>query len=111
MPGRPVRISVEAICRQVGQFRALRSGLDRLPLTSKALTELVETPEAFAIRRIWWAVDLYQQESVCPKRWQLMERAGIKSKYLSRWPLVRETLEAALQMLNRQDLSAPELLS
>jgi hypothetical protein len=106
-----VRISVEAICRQVGQFRALRSGLDRLPLTSKALTELVETSEALAIRRIWWAVELYQQESVCPKRWQLMERAGIKSKYLSKWPLVQEALEAALQMMNQQGVSAPELRS
>jgi len=109
MPGRPVRISVEAIGRQVGQFRALRSGLDRLPLTSKALAELVETPEAFAVRRILWAVELYQREGVCPKRWQLIERASIKPKHLLKWPLVQQALEAALQMTNPQHVSASEL--
>jgi hypothetical protein len=108
MSGRPVRISADAIGRQVGEFRALYSERRRLPLTSKVLAELVENHDAFAVRRIQWAAQLYQDESICPKRWELMARAGIKTHYLSQWPLAREALESALQSLNSQFAAVPK---
>jgi len=106
--GRPVRISADAIGRQVGEFRALHSERGRLPLTSKVLAELVESHDAFAVRRIQWAAQLYQDEGVYPKRWELMARAGINTRYLSQWPLAQEALESALQALSSQSAAVPK---
>ena len=59
---RPVRISAAAIRIHLGKPHLLRFPIKKLPLTALALKEVVETYEMFAIRRIWWTVDLFLQE-------------------------------------------------
>jgi hypothetical protein len=65
-----------------------------------ALSNLVETHEAFAVRRVWWAAELYRQENTFPKRWQLIERATARSAQ-AKWPKVRAAIDAALLTFSR----------
>ncbi len=97
-PGRPVRITKTAIARQIKLLHTSFYTLDKLPLTSKALTEVTETWQETAARRVWWAADLYWQEGVCPSWRQLVVRAGAKEGQKSS-TLVKEVLETALAML------------
>jgi hypothetical protein len=100
-PGRPLRITIQAICREVGHFHSLRHELERLPLTAKVLAESVETHETFAARRVRWAAELYRQEALCPTYRQLVERASVRADLVARWPLVQKAMESALQMLSQ----------
>ena len=109
VPGRPTRITFEAIGREIAQLKAVRSELDRLPLTSKVLSELVETHEEYIVRRVWWVAGLYQQENIHPQRWQLLQRTSVKVQDFPKWPLVQEAIEEALQMLQQQEVTEPEL--
>ncbi|MBN1137233.1 MAG: TnsD family transposase [Anaerolineae bacterium] len=100
-PGRPVRISTAAICREIRQLKVLQSAMDRLPLTSTALAELTESHEGYAVRRIHWVAALYQEEQVCPMRSQFVSRASLKPELLRKWPLAQQALESALQNLQQ----------
>jgi len=48
--GRPSQVTVAAIARDLGQLALIQKHTDKLPCTSKALSELAETREAFALR-------------------------------------------------------------
>jgi hypothetical protein len=101
VPERPQRITIAAISREIGYLDSLLHRQDRLPLTAKVLAESVETPEAFAARRIPWAAELYRQEGFCPTRIQLAKRVSVKAKQVAKWPLVQEAVESAMHMLSR----------
>ena len=107
-PGRPMQITIGSIGREIEKLSSLRSELDKLPLTAEALSKAVETREVLALRRISWAEELYRQEKVHPKMWRLMKRAGIKRKFATESPQVKEALEAALQALSQQG-NAPSM--
>ncbi len=77
-PGRPMQITVAAIARDIGQIANIQKHLAKLPLTAKVLAAVVETREEFAIRRIEYAAECFRQESVYPKEWQLVRRAGLR---------------------------------
>jgi len=79
-PGRPLRVSVAAIARDTGKLSKVLSHDARLPLTNRALMEVAESAEAWAIRRIRWAVECYRREGVCATRWDILTRAGLSSK-------------------------------
>jgi hypothetical protein len=93
-----IRLTIREIGRDCGQRRTLYNHLDKLPLTAKILSEETETTEAYARRRIQWVTECYLQERVQPKRWQLIERAGVYRK--AKIPSVKEAIDAALQYLN-----------
>jgi hypothetical protein len=48
-------------------------------MTAQVLADLVETREQYAVRRVWWAADLYFQEHVLPQEWQIVMRANVYS--------------------------------
>lgn len=98
-PERPLRISVAAIAREIRQLHSMKSELDKLPLTSEALAELVDTTESFYLRRIEWATKLYHRERICPTRTQFMTQAGFSKERLSKQPRAREAFEKSLQAL------------
>ena len=98
---RPRRITIAALCREIGYLHSLRHKQDRLPLTASVLAESVETREAFAARRVQWVAELYRQEGFCPTRKQLARRSSVRPNLVSGWPLVQEALDAALQMLSQ----------
>ncbi|MBN1137926.1 MAG: hypothetical protein JXM73_15155 [Anaerolineae bacterium] len=50
-PGRPLQITIQTICREVGHFHSLRYELERMPLTAKVLAESVETHKVLAARQ------------------------------------------------------------
>ena len=59
---------------------------------------MVETREQYAVRRVWWAADLYQREDVLPRDWQLVLRANVYS--LREVSAVKCAVEEALDMLS-----------
>lgn len=97
---RPVQITRAVISREIRQT-GWPSGLrdkERYPLTAQALDEVVEASEAFRVRRVWWAANCYQRERICPRRWQLIERAGLNAITVAS-PVVEAAIDAALRML------------
>ncbi len=98
LPGRPVRVTISAIGREMGQLALIQQHLDKLPLTASALEAAIETREAFALRRIQWTVEYCVKGPVCPARWQLIRLAGVGR--LSTEPGVKEAIAIALRMLS-----------
>ena len=76
-PGRPIRVTLTAIGRDIGQTALLQQHLNKLPLTAEILVEFLETREEFAVRRIQWAALQYDREGTQPARWELIRRAGV----------------------------------
>lgn len=77
--GRPVQVTKTAIGRAIGAITLLQQKLHKLPLTAQVLASVIETREQYAVRRVWWAADLYYQEGVFPREWQFMIRANVYS--------------------------------
>lgn len=79
-PGRPTRISLAAIMREVGHKSWLEFSPHKLPLTSKVLEDYLESVEEFLIRRVRWAEDCFSQSGTCPTRHYFEVRAGTRHK-------------------------------
>ncbi|MBD2541392.1 TnsD family Tn7-like transposition protein, partial [Coleofasciculus sp. FACHB-SPT36] len=101
-PQRPTKVTKTAIASDLGQLRLIQPQKDKLPCTTKALEELAETREEFAIRRIQWASECFREENVYPKRWQLLRQAGIRPD-LAEAPQVKEAITLALKSLDPLD--------
>ncbi|PSB34402.1 TnsD family Tn7-like transposition protein [Stenomitos frigidus] len=97
-PGKPTQITIAAVGRQLGQLALIQRHLDKLPVTAQVLSELVETREAFALRRIQWVVECYREEGICPQRWQLVRRAGLRPE-IEGLPVVQKALDEAVESL------------
>lgn len=95
--GRPVRVSVTALSRKIGRDGVLTRWLRKLPLTARAIEEVVEAHEQCALRKLTWAAALYQREGLAPTRGQLVKRAGI-GRY-AHVRSVRDSLDAAVEGL------------
>jgi hypothetical protein len=74
----------------------LQQKLHKMPLTAQVLASVVETREQYAVRRVWWAADLYRQEGVL-REWQLVMRANVYS--LKETSAVKCAIEDAMRML------------
>ncbi len=99
-PGRPVQLTITAIGREIGQLALIQQHLNKLPLTSHALTSIVETREDFAIRKIWWAVEQYRLKSRIPIRWELVKIAGVERIALQ--TTIQAAIQEALLFLQKQ---------
>jgi len=73
------------------------SNPERYPLTSQAFKEAKETREAFALRRIGWALQTCRDEGIRPTRKEFIIRAGAKDALNLR--CVRTAIEEALALL------------
>lgn len=76
--GYPIRITAGALARDIGQYALLQKKIDKLPVTAQALSREVETREEFAVRKIRWAAERFQEEGVQLKRWRLIRRANMR---------------------------------
>jgi hypothetical protein len=101
VPGRPSRVSLSAIGRDIGQLSLLQQHLDKLPMTAQLLSTVVETQEAFAIRRLAWAAGQFRQMHIQPKRYELIKKAGI-GRSLSDSPVML-ALEEELKNFTRSN--------
>lgn len=99
-PGRPIWLTKTAITKKIGIRKLVSGNKAKLPLTIKVLDEVVETQEEYAMRRLKWATELFQQEGVCPPRWLLLLRASLKPKTVAQ-PQVQSAIECALTTLER----------
>jgi hypothetical protein len=100
--GRPVRITKSAIFKDRTLYKYLlnRKTVAKLPLTQKALSEVVETRVQFSRRRIQWAVACFTREGVVPSFTRLAERAGVtNSAYVPEVTIVLESAVLSLRCL------------
>jgi hypothetical protein len=96
-PGHPVRITKSLLGRDIGKSSQIRDNLHKLPLTCRALAELVETYEEFAIRKVEWAAEFFRQKNIYPARSQFVCHAGIYR--LMAVPQVKDAVDTALKSL------------
>jgi len=75
--GRPQRVTREALYLAVPGLRNLIQYSTAMPLTKQAVTDVCETGEACAVRRIRWVMDQYRGEGSIPSRWQVIQRASV----------------------------------
>ncbi len=75
--GKPVKVTMTAILIESGHPGAIRINIQRLPIVQKMLEELVESPEAFALKRIDWVGKSYKEENITPTITEFRKRAGI----------------------------------
>lgn len=95
--GRPIQVTKTALGKNLGAATLLQQKLTKMPLTAQVLAGVVETREQYATRRIWWAADLFIEEGVPPRYWQLVSRANIY--HLRMKPEIKAVIEAAIQKL------------
>lgn len=92
-PGQPLQITVRSICRQIGSVRLLDAKyLRKLPVTRQTLADVIETTEAFAVRRILWHANENSKAARFPSSRQFQREAGVTAcKHL---PSVKQALDA-----------------
>lgn len=64
-------------------------------MTAQILASVVETREEYCIRRIQWVAELFLNEKLSSKPWQLISRANVYS--LRNVPEIRAAIETAVQ--------------
>jgi len=103
--GKPVRITRRGIGRILEVMPWLTNQLLKLPETQKVLEEVLESREAFAIRRLRWAQDYFIQNNEVPRRWTLIEKAGVEKSLSPDVEITVETLvtEITATIGERQD--------
>jgi Tn7-like transposition protein D/TniQ len=100
--GRPIWLTKTAITKRIGIRKLVSDNQDKLPLTVKALNELVETQPEYAVRRLWWATNCFQSENICPIKGQLLLRASLKPATVA-LPWVKVEIDKALEILSHID--------
>lgn len=78
----PVRITVAELERRVNLRGWLLKRRHRLPQTMAFLERVVETTDAFQLRRIHWAIIELERCGAQVKAWQVMRKAGLRSTSL-----------------------------
>lgn len=96
---KPVQITVAQIGRAINQLSVLQKHIDKLPLTSQVLSEVVETREEFAIRRVKSAIEYFRQEGIFAKKWQIVRKAGLR-KEIEMLPSIQQILDEYIDSLN-----------
>ena len=97
--GFPKRVSINSICKEIPELRRKPKSNETTVIT-QALQEVMETFEAFAVRRIKYVLQKYLEEQFNPKRYEFIQRAHLKKKNLQN-PLVLRTLNEALFILSQ----------
>ena len=94
---RPVRITKTAIGKDLGVVSMFQKHIDKLPLTKRTLTSVIESSADFSSRRVLWAANCYLQEGVLAQQWQLILRANVyRNREVSE---VRQAIVSGLKML------------
>jgi hypothetical protein len=105
LPGRPVRASKAAVMRKIGYQIWIENRLDKLPLTAKALTESLESLEAYMIRKVKWATEFFIQEGRYPTRLQLVVKAAVRNA-AGQSPSVQNAIEVEMTKLGQRAVNS-----
>ncbi|KAM3109119.1 TnsD family Tn7-like transposition protein [Phormidesmis sp. 146-33] len=97
LPGRPVKVTPGLISSRLDRRLAKRD-LEKLPETAKVLSDVTETSEDFAVRRIYWSAEQFRKEGICPSQNQLLLRVSLQNpKTHPRTPKIQKAIDLALQ--------------
>lgn len=97
-----MRASATAISKAIGVKETIIKRRDLLPLTVKALSEVSENVESYAIRRIKWVADCCKKENVKLCLEDLRRRAAVNSNVWKR-PEVREAVVAVMRSFKESE--------
>jgi hypothetical protein len=97
-----LRISANALLTESGRRSQFQHNRYRLPLSSATLEQLAESHEDFAVRRIWHVAHGMYKNGVIPRRYVLVDAAGV-GRYGTDHPRVQTTIDAALTWLQSPD--------
>ena len=102
------RVTQTSIRRALFPKRAsfLSRSPDKLPRTTEAIAEEVETYEQFQLRRIAWIATRYRDEGRLPTRSQFELRAIVH--HIRHQPTIRTAVDAAFHMLKEALTNPPE---
>ncbi len=106
LPGKPQRITVNALGQISGTYRTVTKHRDKLRLTRLTLARVVESTEEFAVRRINSVRDRFLADRNLPTHSRFMYVAGISEKARES-PLVQTAVEDALQVMRETTPGAP----
>jgi len=91
-PGKPIRITRAEIGRRIAAAYWFANNLPRLPKTKTALDTVLESRQAFAMRRLLWARDYFVQRNEVPRWWALVQKAGVEKSLYPDVMALAETL-------------------
>lgn len=80
----PVQVTLSALEKQCGGVGWLSKRKEKLPLTWALVPAVVESVEAFQVRRIDWAIEQFLDAHQSPDAWRIMRRAGLSGRHLDR---------------------------
>lgn len=101
LPGRPVIVSATKIAHKLEIAHVWSKRNEVIPLTCETLREISETAEQFAVRRIKWAAEQFQEQGVSATSWRIAFLAGVSGK-TGKKPAVRAALDTAVERLKAQ---------
>lgn len=93
-PGRPVQITLTSLGRESGYSVIIFRHGNKLPLTMSAIQAVVESREAYGVRRIQWAAERCRDEGVMLPRWKFVKLAGVARIALE--PAISSVLDLVL---------------
>ena len=82
--GKPIRVTLTRVGKQLGALSLLVNKLNLLPRTRAALDSVVETKDEFAIRRLRVSAQKLLQDGETLAEWKLLRIAGIRPGYSPR---------------------------
>jgi hypothetical protein len=80
-PGRPMRITVSALGRKINSLALLQRELEKLPETRKMLKKVVESREAFSVRRVRLAASQLLRRGEPLQAWRIVREARLRPGY------------------------------
>jgi hypothetical protein len=78
---KPVQITISRVAKAISHLSLIEQHLDQLPLTQAYLESVVETTEAFQIRRVRWAVEQLDRQGEVALPWKIVRMAGLRPGY------------------------------
>jgi len=91
---RPRAVTKTAIGRDANCLALLLTKLHKLPKTAEMLNSIVDTDLTFAIRKINWVANDFNQKGVQLKKWQIMNAACVYR--FRNIPIIKSTIELAI---------------
>nr|WP_294487050.1 TnsD family Tn7-like transposition protein [uncultured Anaerosporobacter sp.] len=81
--GKPERILWTNVGGKLGIGGWFTKRKDKMPQVRAFLEKRVETLQEFQIRKLKWAIDELEMEGETATKWKLLEKAGVKPRYIS----------------------------
>lgn len=101
-PGKPKKLTQTAIIRETGHCAVVFQHPEKLPLTIEVLSQLAESRQDYALRRIEWVATRFQIEGTTLKKWQLTKLSG--TGRVKAWHAIEQALELFTQWLQKSSL-------